>query len=102
MCGTLRKDWGGSNSTFRGIDHPTQIRGGGSSLRQLFKASVVHVDMYFGLTGSPLAVSEVAIVQDIFQNGSHKLIGSPYFDTTNGPPPGLFMQWMWYDPWTLY
>jgi RHS repeat-associated protein len=67
--------------------------------------SRVYAGMYLGYRNGN-TISRIGVdapwVQDAFQNGIHRLIGFPYFNTNNGPPTRLFQQTLQHQPYTLY
>lgn len=67
--------------------------------------SRVCAGVYFGLK-TRNNYSRVGVdapwVQDFFQNGLHKLIGSLYFNTSYGPPTRFFLQGGHFNPNSLY
>jgi hypothetical protein len=67
--------------------------------------SRIYAALYLGYR-SGNNVSRIGInaywVQDFFQNGIHKLVGSPFYNTNLGPSSKLFLQSIGYFPYSLY
>jgi len=66
----------------------------------------IYAGLYFGYNDG-VTISRAGIdapfVQDFFQNGVHRwVVRAPYLNTTFGPSPRFFGQYIPANPWTLY